>query len=420
MKILLSAYCCGATWTSEPGVAWRAVHHALGNNHEVWAIITQDGYERELGGYLAEHPLPGFHPIFLDLSPFLQLLRGSGLTRSFYYNLWQHKLLDVARRLHEKVGFDLTHHVTFARYWSPSGVRNLGIPFIWGPVGAAESAPPAFLAGLSPRERLFEFARDNVRVLARLDPTLRATARAATIAIGITRETCQAIRELGAKRVEQLPLSLSDDELAAYDRVPPPPPGPFRAMCLGRLLHWKGFQFAIRAFALFARKNPEAELWIVGDGRYRSKLEQVAAQTGLGSRIRFLGMLSHAVAMERLVHAHVLMHPAIHEAFGYVCLEAMASGRPVVCLDVGGPAMQVTRETGFVAPATTPEESIQAMASYLHTIDNDRALLAKISDQCRARVRAEFTMRRTGDIVDSFYTEAVASHRELSRFGSRS
>jgi glycosyltransferase involved in cell wall biosynthesis len=413
MKILLSAYACGATKTSEPGVAWRAVHHALDEGHEVWAIIQTRCWEKDLTAHLATHPLPGFHPVFLDLSPLLvQSLRRTAPLRAVYYHLWQHKLLNVARQLHQKVGFDLVHHVTFARYWSPSGVRDLGIPFIWGPVGAAESAPPAFLTELSFRNRLFEFVRDTVRHISHFDPALRATARAATIAIGTTRESCEAMRSLGASRVEQLPMSLADEDLAVFDGFPPPPAGPFRVMCLGRLLHWKGFYLAIRAFAIFARKNVEAELWIVGSGPDQRELEKTAAQTGMASRVRFLGQLSHAGAMERLAQVHVLLHPALHENFPGVCLEAMAAGRPVICLDIGGPAIQVTPETGFVVPATNPAESVEKLAAALTTLANDRALLARMSVNARARVRQEFTTSRTGAAMSAFYAEAVASRAE--------
>jgi len=411
MKILLSTYSCGPWKTSEPGNAWRAVNHALSEGHEVWTITEQDGYEAPMLEYLAKHPMPRYHPVYFQLSPPWTKLRRPGMAGSIYYHLWQQKLLSVAAKLHEEVGFDLAHHVTFGRYWSPSGVRRLGIPFIWGPVGAAEYAPASFLAELPWRERMFEFVRDSVRAVSQRDPALRETARATTIGIGVTREACQALRDLGVARVEQLPqASLAEDELEFFGQFPPPPPGPFRVICMGRLVHWKGVYLAIRAFALFAKNDPEAELWIVNDGPFRQELEKTAARAGISSQVKFFGHLpTYADVMDKLRQSHVLMHPALHEAFGNVCMEAMAAGRPVVCLDIGGPASQVTAECGFVAPATNPEEAVRAMAGYLTRVAGDRALLAEMSEKARARVREKFTMKAMGTAISAFYEQAVAS-----------
>jgi glycosyltransferase involved in cell wall biosynthesis len=411
MKVLLSAYSCAPRKTSEPGNAWRMINYALGQGHEVWAVIEQSEYKEETLNYLLDHPMPRFHPVFFSLPRLvLKLLLGPGMSHSIYYHLWQHKLLRVAAKLHQEVGFDLAHHVTFGRYWSPCGVRNLGVPFVWGPVGAAESAPPSFLAELPLRERVFELIRDNVRALSTKDPALRDTARAATIGIGVTRESCAALANLGVRRVEQLPqAALPDEDLAFFDRFPPPPDGPFRAICMGRLLHWKGFHLAIRAFGIFARNNPEAELLIVNDGPFQRELEKTAARVGVSSRVRFFGHLpSFSEVLGKLAQAHVLMHPALHEAFGNVCQEAMAAGRPVVCLDIGGPASQVTPETGFAAPATTPEDAVQAMAAFLARVAGNRALLTDMSAKARVRVRDKFSMRMMGSAVDSFYHQAVA------------
>jgi glycosyltransferase involved in cell wall biosynthesis len=422
MKILLSAFSCFPCKTSEPGNAWRTINHLLRENHEVWALIEQSEYQEGTMKFLAEHPMPGFHPVFFQLPDVLTRLlwRPVGMRGAVYYHLWQHKLLRVANKLHQREGFDLTHHVTFGRYWTPSGVRNLGIPFIWGPVGAAEFTPRAFVSELPFRERVFEWVRDNVRLLAQKDPALRATARAATIGIGVTSETCGALRALGVRRVEQMPqAALPDDDLAFFDRFPPPPPGPFRAICMGRLIHWKGFHLAIRAFAVFARRDPEAELWIVNDGPFRKELERTAAQAGVQKRVRFFGHLpSYGAVLEKLAQSHVLIHPALHEGFGNVCLEALAAGRPVVCLDIGGPASQVTPETGFAAPATTPAEAVEAMAAFLAEIASNRPRLAVMSANARARVREKFTMRAMGTTLNSFYQQAILSH-EQSRQRSR-
>ena len=414
MKLLFSAYSCGPWPTSEPGNAWRAVKHMLALGHEVWTITESYGYEQPTWDYLAKHPMPGFHPSFFRLAIPFGALRQPGMIGCVYYHLWQQKLLRVAAELHKKIGFDLAHHVTFGRYWSPSGLRELGLPFIWGPLGAAESAPPAFLNELPLDARMFEFIRDNVRRISVHDPALRATATATTIGIGISRESCAALKMLGVQRVEQLPqAALPDDDLALFDKLPlPPETGPFRAICMGRLIHWKGHYLAIRAFAKFARTHPDAELWIISKGPYKRQLQATARQEGIADKVIFTGQLKEfSQVMQKLGESHVLMHPALHEAFGNVVMEAMAAGRPVVCLDIGGPAAQVTPETGFAAPATTPEEAVDAMAAFLTRIADDRALLKQMSLKAKQRVRDKFLMRDLGNTINRFYTEAVEMHK---------
>jgi glycosyltransferase involved in cell wall biosynthesis len=260
---------------------------------------------------------------------------------------------------------------------------------------------------------LSEAARDGARSFCEHGSALRDTAAAATIAIGVTRETCAALKQLGARRVERLPqMALTEKDLAQFAALPAPPPGPLRAICIGRHVHWKGFYLAIRAFAQFAKKNTEAELWIINDGPFRRELEKTAARSGLASRVKFFGALpQYADVLEKLGQSHVLLHPALHEGFGNVCLEAMAAGRPVACLDIGGPASQITPETGFAAPATNPAEAVAALAGFLEKIDRDRALLAAMSAAARAHVQKNYTMQQINARMRTFYAEAVAQHR---------
>jgi glycosyltransferase involved in cell wall biosynthesis len=206
-------------------------------------------------------------------------------------------------------------------------------------------------------------------------------------------------------------IALTDTDLAQFAALPDPPPGPLRAICVGRHVHWKGFYLAIRAFAQFAKKNAEAELWIVNDGPFRAELEKTAAQSGVAARVKFFGTLpKYADVLAKLGQSHVLLHPALHEAFGNVCAEAMAAGRPVGCLAIGGPASQVTPETGFAAPATNPAEAVAALAGFLERLNGDRALLAKMSAAARERARKCFSMQVVNERMRQFYAEAVSEH----------
>ena len=177
-------------------------------------------------------------------------------------------------------------------------------------------------------------------------------------------------------------------------------------------MHWKGFHLAIRAFARIAASDPQAELWLINDGPFRKELEKTAAQTGVSSLVKFLGIMpTYNDVLQKLGQSHVLVHPALHEGFGNVCLEAMAAGRPVVCLDIGGPASQITPETGYAAPATTPEEAVMAMAGFLEKINRDRPLLAAMSVRAREHVKRNFAMRQINETMRRFYGEAVEMHR---------
>ncbi len=412
MKVLLSAYSCFPCKTSEPGNAWRAINEAL-KEHEVWAVIADAHQYRELTEpVLEKNPLPNFHPVFMRLPSAYQWMSKKSATTAIYYHLWQEHLRHTVRDLHAKVKFDLVHHVTYGRYWSPSGLRELNLPFIWGPVGAAETPPRSFVQELPFKYRVIEGARDGARNFCEKTSALRDTAAAATIAIGVTRESCEALQRLGAKRVERMPqIALTEEDLAQFAALPDPPPGPLRAICIGRHVHWKGFYLAIRAFAEFAKRNSDAELWIVNDGPFRGKLEKTAAKTGVFERVKFLGTLpKYSDVLEKLGQSHVLLHPALHEAFGNCCAEALAAGRPVGCLAIGGPASQITAETGFAAPATNPAEAVSALAKFLETLDRDRALLARMSAAARIHARKNFSMQVIHARMREFYSEAVATH----------
>src|SRR5205085_4320643 len=103
------------------------------------------------------------------------------------------------------VAFDIVHHVTLVSYWMPSFLALLPLPFVWGPVGGGESAPPQFWLSFSARGKTYELARQVARALFQLDPFVRLTARRADCAVGTTEETAQRLRALGCRASAVLP-----------------------------------------------------------------------------------------------------------------------------------------------------------------------------------------------------------------------
>ena len=149
---------------------------------------------------------------------------------------------------------------------------------------------------------------------------------------------------------------------------------------------------------------------IAGDGPRRDAWQRLARDLGLTGRVTFTGEVSDA-ELRRLMHgASALVLPSISraEAFGYVQLEAMAAGKPVISTDVPGGVSWVNQHehTGLVVPAG----DAGALRRAIEQISRDAALQARFGAAGRARVEAEFTLDRLRERLRACYAElALAS-----------
>lgn len=106
-----------------------------------------------------------------------------------------------------------------------------------------------------------------------------------------------------------------------------------RFLAVGRFsaLH-KGFDLLIDAFHLFAQKESEWKLDIVGEGEEEEIYRQKIAQYGLGERIVIHSFTNDIQAYYSQAQVYVLS--SRWEGFGLVLVEAMAHGLPVVSSDL--------------------------------------------------------------------------------------
>ena len=323
-----------------------------------------------------------------------------------YYYLWQIGAYFCARRLYRKVGIDVIHHVTFAKYWAPSFVSLLPVPFVWGPVGGGEFAPRAFRRDFSLRGKAYEALRDIGRWLGEHDPFVRLTARRSAIALATTEETAVRMRTIQARNVCVYPaIGIPRQDLDCLGAIESRASSTLRFISIGRLIHWKGFHLGIKAFA---RANiPGAEYWIVGDGPERRQLEGLAARLCITKSVKFWGWLSHNETLQKLSECDVLMHPSLHDSGGLTCLEAMAARRPVICLDLGGPTTQVTQDAGIKVSAHDPEQTITDLAAAMVRLANNVDLRHCMGLAGRDRVIAHYLWDHKMKYYHTLYIEAI-------------
>lgn len=405
LKVLLSAYSCRPGAGSEPGVGWN-VAEVMSERHDVWVLTRTanrghieavlDGCrERRLQVFYYE--LPGWS--------FLEKL-GVRMPHVHYY-LWQLGVYRSMRSLHREVGFDLAHHVTYVKYSTPSLLCLLPIPFVWGPVGGGETAPPAFEREFPLRGRLYETLRRAARRLGEIDPLTRLTARRCAVARATTGETAERLQRLGGRRVEvQEESGLSADEIGVLQALPPADAGSFRVVSIARLIHWKGLHLGLRAFAQADLRD--AEYWLIGDGVELGRLQRLAKDLGIERQVRFHGRRSREETFRLIGQSHVLLHPSLHDSGGWSCLEAMAAGRPVICLDLGGSAVRVDDQTGIRVPAQSPEQAVGDLALAIVRLHGDPGLRSRMGQAGRARVREHFSWQRRALELDETYRRVAA------------
>ena len=406
-KVLISAYACRPNQGSEPGVGWN-VTRELVKHHKVW-VITREDNRPSIEAELAKNPVPGLEFVYYDLPQWARWwYRGQQWGVQFHYYLWQIGIYFLVGQLQGEVGFDLIHHVTYVKYWSPSFLSLLPVPFIWGPVGGGESAPKAFWRDFSWRGRAYETVRDVARWLGERDPFVRMTVKHSILTQSTTQDTAKRLHKIGATNVQIFSeTALASEEIARLAQHTLPNNSQVRFISMGRLLHWKGFHLGLRAFAQ-ADLPEDAEFWLLGDGPEKQRLQALAEQLGIAHRVKFWNRLPREETLQKLSECVALVHPSLHDSGGWVCLEAMATGRPVLCLDLGGPAVQITPETGFKVAAHTPEQAVRDLAGAMTRLAQDSQLRIKMGQAGQKRVSATYSWEAKGNSLTQLYEQILA------------
>jgi glycosyltransferase involved in cell wall biosynthesis/GT2 family glycosyltransferase len=142
----------------------------------------------------------------------------------------------------------------------------------------------------------------------------------------------------------------------------------------GRLHRWKRVGMAVRAMQHIKSDVP---LLIAGTGEDEPELRKLASRD---SRIRFLGFVGDAELLDLYANALGVLFVPKEEDFGYVTVEAMLSGKPViVCKDSGEPAAIVKHgESGFVV-----EPDPAALAQAMDALITDRPLAREMGEVAR-------------------------------------
>jgi glycosyltransferase involved in cell wall biosynthesis len=160
---------------------------------------------------------------------------------------------------------------------------------------------------------------------------------------------------------------------------------------------------AIKAFAILHEVFPDSQYWIVGDGPEKTKLAELSISRGLAECVHFVTSLSRRDYIARLRSCDAMVYPSLHEPGAFVIVEAMAAGKPVVCLDIGEPALEVTDGTGIRVPITSPEQVVADLAAAMARLARDPDLRTRLGTAARRRAREQFDWDKKGIFMTKLY-----------------
>jgi glycogen(starch) synthase len=182
-------------------------------------------------------------------------------------------------------------------------------------------------------------------------------------------------------------------------------PGEDIVLYVGRLVPEKGVNVLIGAVPKILSAHPNAKVVIVGEGYAKEGLKALVRSLGVSHKVYFTGYVGDLEIKKLMQLASVQAIPSIYEPFGIVCLEAMASGTPVVASAAGGLSELVDDGvTGLKVPA----ENSDALASAVIRLLSDSALREEMSRRAREKAVSDFSWRKIGATTIRMYGSIFA------------
>ena len=225
--------------------------------------------------------------------------------------------------------------------------------------------------------------------------------------VGICEATTSNIRDAGNAPDRKIVTVYN----GAVPVVPPPSDerpakSGFTLLYVGRLEPVKNLQFLLNGFRAAIAEVPGMQLWVVGDGTERRRLEEAADELGIRPNVTFWGQQMDVAPFFASADAFVMS--SVSEGLPMSLLQALSSGLPAVVTDVGGMAEVVRLAQAGI---TVPLDSAQSMAEALVRLATQPNERGDFANNAEAAFHAHFTLPVMVERYSQLYRDTPRARR---------
>lgn len=121
----------------------------------------------------------------------------------------------------------------------------------------------------------------------------------------------------------------------------------YQIIIVGNLIKRKGHAFLLDQFKEALNFHPRLKLIIVGNGSEKKSLIEKVERLDILNKVEFVGEVSNTDITRYFSNSLISISASIHEAFGFVNIEAMREGTPLICTPtVGGLEILKSKSSG--------------------------------------------------------------------------
>ena len=332
-KIFVSAYACEPGLGSEIGIGWHWVLE-MSKSFELW-VLTREKNKNRIEQWMSEHKNTcDIHFIYYDLPAAMRFWKKGLHGVRVYYTIWQ-KITDrIVKKTMQENDIKIYHLLTYGNSLWPASSYGKKQFFIWGPTGGVDYISKSFTRFYGIKAKLTQSLRRFVINTLPVNLGFRGRCKHANLILCKSDSLYDAIPEKYRFKAKIFTDGAVDETLMKEYETEINKKVVYTTV--GRLDAWRNFDVLVEAFYQAYREDKNMELHIVGDGNDRDRLNKLIEIRNLKEAVYMHGQVTMEEYMQIMKTSDVIVNPTYKEGAVTMSFDAMAMGKPFICVETGG------------------------------------------------------------------------------------